>query len=339
METLIYAARFMALSQILFFLLALFLSSNPVRVKWTGVSIAIAGVAYLLAPIALENSPIVFVAILWTMASLAPCAILVLTWVVFDERRTIPTWIIVLIFLDIFIEITSHVIWVQVGSHIHDIHQLVVLKRLTILTVSMFLLWKGRESDLVESRKKVRLWVIGSISLVVFLIDFSNILTSYNVPLVVELLSLSILLVVTLAINILFLRFNPELVLVGEPSSVVHDSEDVETQELLSRMQIERLYADHDLRIGKLATLLGIPEYQLRKKINKNLGYRNFNHFINRYRVEEAGTRLKGDSKLAVLTVALDVGFRSISSFNTAFQNHYGVSPTSFRRGEGEVTL
>jgi len=104
-------------------------------------------------------------------------------------------------------------------------------------------------------------------------------------------------------------------------------------------MQTERLYADHDLRIGKLATLLGIPEYQLRKKINKNLGYRNFNHFINRYRVEEAGARLIGDSKLAVLTVALDVGFRSISSFNTAFQNHYGVSPTSFRRGEGEVTL
>jgi len=197
METLIYAARFMALSQVLFFLLAILLSSNPVRVKWTGISIAIAGVAYLLAPIAMENFSVVTVAILWTISSLAPCAILVLTWVVFDERRTIPIWMVTLIFLDITIEIISHIIWVNLGAHTHEIHQLVVLKRLIILAVSLYLLWKGRESDLVESRKKLRLWVIGSIALVVFLIDFSHILTSYNVPLIVELLSLFNLFLVT----------------------------------------------------------------------------------------------------------------------------------------------
>ena len=102
-------------------------------------------------------------------------------------------------------------------------------------------------------------------------------------------------------------------------------------QTLLHRMKNERLYADHDLRVAGLAQLLGVPEYQLRKRINQKLGYRNFNQFVNRYRIAEAGERLLENTQTPVLTIALDVGFRSISSFNTAFQAQYGVSPTRYR--------
>jgi AraC-like DNA-binding protein len=97
-------------------------------------------------------------------------------------------------------------------------------------------------------------------------------------------------------------------------------------------MQDERLYADHDLRVAKLADMVGLPEHSLRKKINKQLGYRNFNQFVNRYRIEEAGQRLNKEPTIPVLSVALDVGFRSISSFNTAFQSQFGMSPTEYRR-------
>ena len=58
---------------------------------------------------------------------------------------------------------------------------------------------------------------------------------------------------------------------------------------------------------------------------------RNFNQFVNRYRIEEAGERLLSEARTPVLTIALDVGFRSISSFNTAFQAQFGVSPTQYR--------
>lgn len=170
--------------------------------------------------------------------------------------------------------------------------------------------------------------------MLVFLIDFSHILNSYDVPQAVELPSLMAVFLLTLIINLLFLRYNPRLVLVGESTAIKHDTDDIETKQILHRMVNERLYADHDLRIGLLASKLGMPEYQLRKKINQNLGYRNFNQFVNRYRIEEAGDQLKADAKVAVLTVALDVGFRSISSFNSAFQNHFGVSPTAFRKDE-----
>jgi len=97
-------------------------------------------------------------------------------------------------------------------------------------------------------------------------------------------------------------------------------------------MKDERLYADHDLRVAKLADMMNLPEHSLRKKINKQLGYRNFNQFVNQYRIKEAGQRLNEEPTIPVLSVALDVGFRSISSFNTAFQSQYGMSPTEYRR-------
>jgi AraC-like DNA-binding protein len=99
-------------------------------------------------------------------------------------------------------------------------------------------------------------------------------------------------------------------------------------------MNEDRAYTDHDLRIAHLAASLGVPEYQLRRTINRNLGYRNFNQFINHYRVEEAARRLIDEPTLPVLTIALDVGFRSISSFNTAFRAKYQKTPTDYRRGE-----
>ncbi|NIM18801.1 MAG: helix-turn-helix domain-containing protein, partial [Candidatus Latescibacteria bacterium] len=38
------------------------------------------------------------------------------------------------------------------------------------------------------------------------------------------------------------------------------------------------------------------------------------------------------EPRTPVLTIALDVGFRSLSSFNTAFRAHYGKTPTGYRR-------
>jgi AraC-like DNA-binding protein len=97
-------------------------------------------------------------------------------------------------------------------------------------------------------------------------------------------------------------------------------------------MSEELEYTNHKLRIADLAARLKVPEYQLRRTINRNLGYQNFNQFVNRYRVEEAARRLTDEPRIPVLTIALDVGFRSISSFNTAFRARYGKTPTDYRK-------
>ena len=74
------------------------------------------------------------------------------------------------------------------------------------------------------------------------------------------------------------------------------------------------------------------PEIRGECRDRGSRGRRNFNQFINRYRVEEAARRLVDEPRTPVLTIALDVGFRSISSFNTAFRAHYRKTPTDYRK-------
>ena len=102
-------------------------------------------------------------------------------------------------------------------------------------------------------------------------------------------------------------------------------------QEIEKRVVDERFYANHGATIGDLASLIGIPEYKLRPMINQGLGYRNFNQFLNHYRIDEASSRLGADLTVPVLTIALDVGFKSLSSFNKSFREAHDCTPTEYR--------
>ena len=72
-------------------------------------------------------------------------------------------------------------------------------------------------------------------------------------------------------------------------------------------MVVERAYRREALTIGALSAELAVPEYRLRQLINEGLGHRNFNAFLNRYRIEEAKVAL-GDpeqKEVPVLTIAM----------------------------------
>jgi AraC-like DNA-binding protein len=99
-------------------------------------------------------------------------------------------------------------------------------------------------------------------------------------------------------------------------------------------MTVERVYRREGLTIGSLAALASLPEYRLRQVINAGLGYRNFNAFLNRYRIEEVKAALADpDQKdVPILTIAMDAGFQSLGPFNRAFKAETGLTPTEFRR-------
>ena len=79
---------------------------------------------------------------------------------------------------------------------------------------------------------------------------------------------------------------------------------------------------------------LAVPEYRLRRLINQRLGHRNFNAYINSFRLDEARVALADPARraLPVLTIALDAGFQSIGPFNRAFKAATGLTPTEFRQ-------
>src|ERR1700722_6847838 len=120
-------------------------------------------------------------------------------------------------------------------------------------------------------------------------------------------------------------------------SIIVEDSPaaDKKLLDALMRLMAEgRIYRPEGMTIGSLATKLRVPEYRLRRLINQELGYRNFNVFLNDHRIEEAKAALADPSQaeVPVITIAMDAGFQSLGPFNRAFKATTGVTPTEYRR-------
>jgi AraC-like DNA-binding protein len=331
MESVIFAVRFLALSQVVLLLISLALSKNPGCVRLTGVGLFSGIICYLLGPIADANKQIELAAFLFTFASLTPMFILLFVWVGFEEQHTFPYWFWGLIVLNIGLEIGAHTLYALNGSFSIYMRIMQVIE-LSLVVFALVLLWHGKEEDLVETRARLRNWSIFGIASLALLISFLHLVTSHLVPDGFDLFFMFAVFALTLSINLAILKINPSAQITAHGKPIIVDSQDPLITNLLARMQDERLYADHDIRVAKLADLVGLPEHSLRKKINKQLGYRNFNQFVNRYRIEEAGQRLNQQPTIPILSVALDVGFRSISSFNTAFQGQFGMSPTEYRR-------
>jgi len=331
MESVIFAFRFLALSQMVLLLISLAASKNPPCVRLVGASLFSGIIAYLLGPVALSYGQMDLASLLFTIASLTPMFILLFVWVAFEEQHTFPHWFWGLIGLNITLEVIAHSLHSMPGD-LPKFMRIMQVIEIGLTIFALILLWKGKEEDLVEERAKLRNWSILGIASLTLLILILHLVTKHLLPDGIELFFMFAVFTLTLSINLAILIKNPsgQITVHGRPTIV--ESQDPQITNLLERMKDERLYADHDLRVAKLADMMNLPEHSLRKKINKQLGYRNFNQFVNQYRIKEAGQRLNEEPTIPVLSVALDVGFRSISSFNTAFQSQYGMSPTEYRR-------
>ena len=103
-------------------------------------------------------------------------------------------------------------------------------------------------------------------------------------------------------------------------------------ERLLIKFETEKTYVNEGLTITKLSELLDEKEYMLRRAINGELGYTNFNSFLNHYRIKEA-CRLIKENQLKELTyqeIAYKMGYQSIVTFNRAFKKETGTTPSEY---------
>ena len=102
----------------------------------------------------------------------------------------------------------------------------------------------------------------------------------------------------------------------------------------LQQVMEEGFYRTEKLTLSKLSEKIELPEYKTRALINQKLGYRNFNDYINQLRIAEAGQRLISEPETPILNIALDVGYRTLSSFNRAFKEILEQPPTAYRQSK-----
>ena len=97
-----------------------------------------------------------------------------------------------------------------------------------------------------------------------------------------------------------------------------------------------RLYLDPNLSLSSLSNTLDMSEGYISQHIN-SFTNDNFSNYINGFRVEAAKSMLKDPQfdKYTIVSVALESGFNSKSSFYTAFKKHTGLSPSVYKsRGD-----
>lgn len=107
-----------------------------------------------------------------------------------------------------------------------------------------------------------------------------------------------------------------------------------QARELLDAMHRRQLHRRTGLTIVQLAEEMKVPEYRLRQCINQELGFRNFNAFLNRFRLDEVAARLAdpAQAEVPITTIALEAGYASLGPFNRAFRDTFGVTPSEYRR-------
>jgi len=98
-----------------------------------------------------------------------------------------------------------------------------------------------------------------------------------------------------------------------------------------NQVKDQALYRDSDLTLATLAETVGINVHHLSETLNLQ-GGKNFNQFINEYRVAEVCQQLKNKSDRKLVDLALDAGFASRSSFNAIFKKFTGKTPSLYRR-------
>ena len=100
---------------------------------------------------------------------------------------------------------------------------------------------------------------------------------------------------------------------------------------LKTLMTKNEMFLDENLSLPLLAECLGISSHQLSQFLNIRLN-KNFKTFINEYRIAKAKELLIQDKDTKVLAIALDVGFKSKSTFNAAFLKVAGTTPSEYRK-------
>jgi len=213
-----------------------------------------------------------------------------------------------------------------------------LLIELALVVHIMWTCFSGFRDDLINARRVLRLWIAvlpAGVLLVVIVASF----TVEN-PYVIKLMRVAMVLAVASFWLFWLARFQTAQLVFSPILSEAPATPEIKPQDqaaharLIQIVKEEKAYLDPDLTVGGLAERVEIPAHQLRALINRELGYRNFSQFLAKYRIADLKVAL-ADPELArvpILTLALNGGFSSLSTFNRTFRAETGQSAGEFRK-------
>ena len=330
MELALTIFRASAAGQVMILAFLIVFSKNPMRVRFLGGALLMSIFWYLLAPSVYSVLEPFFG--VWFMLPLALISSLMVlfVWVIFEDHLPIPAWLFAVVAFDLLVSAFYYLDLFGFGQTASS-GQFTAAVKLILATIAVYIVLRSRQDDLLPRRAQLRLFLVGSIIWSNVPILAIQLLESSQLLMYANLLVACVLFFNATVILLAFIKLNPDFELTRKPQRKTGEEQDPLLDSIVEIMEEGRLYAEQNLRLNDLADRLGLSEFQLRNKINGLLGYRNFNQFVNHYRIQEACRILGQDEKPAILSLSMDVGFGSISAFNAAFRAQTNMSPSQYR--------
>lgn len=325
------------------------------QAAWLGAFLAVGAAAYTVCSSPGPHDPPVWFAPVLMLCTGNAAIFWLFARAMFDDSFRLKPWH-ALIWLGLVVWPLAHLLGAGFTSH----WLLGVLVRSAVILLALLALAqtvRGWGSDLVEGRRRLRVFILVAVALhIAVTVTVELVFGADQMPMELHLLNSASLVAIAAIVALLLLQADLEPVLgpvalrqavdslspaspPSPPSLGTAAAEDEPADPALLAtlerlMSVDRLYRQEGLTIGVLAGRLGLPEYRLRRAINRGLGYRNFNEYLNRHRLADAKQALADPAQadVPILTIALDSGFQSLGPFNRAFKADTGMTPTEYRK-------
>lgn len=322
---------------------------------WLGALLAVGAAAYVICSSPGPHDPPLWFAPVLMLCTGNAAVFWLFAQAMFDDSFRLKPWHS-LVWLGLVVWPLAHLLGAGFTSH----WLVGVLVRGAVILLALLALAqtvRGWGSDLVEGRRRLRLFILIAVALhIAVTVTAELVIGPDQVPMSFHLLNSGALAAIAAIVALLLLQADLDSVLgpaavgpmveapapgtppsrppIAEAAPGDEPADPVLLATLERLMSVDRLYRQEGLTIGVLAGRLGLPEYRLRRAINRGLGYRNFNEYLNRHRLADAKQALAdpGQATVPILTIALDSGFQSLGPFNRAFKADTGMTPTEYRK-------
>ncbi|HEU5292898.1 MAG TPA: AraC family transcriptional regulator [Cyclobacteriaceae bacterium] len=306
---------------------------------WTGVGFALSILCYLIVESpAIQSVPLVRI-IISIGAIIIPIFFWLLARAIFDDhfkyRPILLLWFVVLLIphLNFFVD------GLVTGETFYQVSSILArLSSLSFVVAGVNIAFRTRQDDLVDERIRFRnIFLMITAMLIVVTLIVEVIPIQPDAIIILQNLQRSGIFAITLYFflsnfgmraGFFFKEIAKQKVTLGNETQLA--------MKLRALMEEEKIYKREGLTIGALAEVMNEQEYRLRRVINGELGFRNFNDFLNQYRVNDACEILSdpNQTRKTILEIAYDLGYQSIGPFNKAFKDLRGTTPTAYRKSQ-----
>lgn len=138
----------------------------------------------------------------------------------------------------------------------------------------------------------------------------------------------------TTKLNKLDFTFSPKTIGIPEDANIFDEEKSISEEDIATvrdLMETNKAYLNPELNLSDLAKMANMSRGQLSEIVNTAFD-KNFNDFVNGYRVEAFKDMLKENKhqQLSLLGIAQECGFNSKATFNRVFKKLTDLSPTEY---------